>query len=76
MVAENLIYTIAFDRIPDGNITKRNYIGCNDVWSESNLSVVRHGLGKINLSTLKLIQIMGYDPFAEIVLRMMINYID
>ena len=76
MVAENLLYTIAFDRIPDGNITKRNYIGCNDVWSKSNLSVVKHGLGKIDLSTLKLIQNTGYDPFAEIVLMKMINYIN
>ena len=46
------------------------------MWSESNLSVVKNGLGKINLSTLKLIQNIGNDPFAEIVLMKMISYID
>ncbi len=46
------------------------------MWSKSNLSVVKHGLGKIDLSTLKLIQNTGYDPFAEIVLMKMINYIN
>ena len=74
--AENLVNTIAFDRIPDGNIMKRNYIGSGDVWSGSDLSIVKHGDGKIILSTLKLIQNIGYDPVAEIVLMNMINYLD
>ncbi|MAQ59873.1 MAG: hypothetical protein CMC49_01410, partial [Flavobacteriaceae bacterium] len=74
--AENLVNTIAFDRIPDGNIMKRNYIGSGDVWSGSDLSIVKHGDGKIILSTLKLIQNLGYDPVAEIVLMNMINYLD
>ena len=74
--AENLVNTVAFDRIPDGNIMKRNYIGSGDVWSGSDLSIVKHGNGKIILSTLKLIQNIGYDPVAEIVLMNMINYLD
>ncbi|MFL2609292.1 MAG: glycoside hydrolase family 2 protein [Flavobacteriaceae bacterium] len=74
--AENIVNTIAFDRIPNGNIMKRNYIGSGDVWSGSDLSVVKHGKGKIILSTLKLIENLGYDPVAEIVLMNMINYTD
>jgi hypothetical protein len=74
--AENLVNTVAFDRIPNGNIMKRNYIGSGDVWSGSDLSIVKHGDGKIILSTLKLIQNIGYDPVAEIVLMNMINYLD
>ena len=74
--AENLVNTIAFDRIPNGNIMKRNYIGSGDVWSGSDLSIVKHGEGEIILSTLKLIENIGYDPVAEIVLMNMINYTD
>ena len=58
--AENLVNTVAFDRIPNGNIMKRNYIGSGDVWSGSDLSIVKHGDGKIILSTLKLIQNLSH----------------
>ena len=36
----NIVQTIAFDRIPDGNIKKRNYIGSGEVWSGADLSIV------------------------------------
>ena len=71
---ENIVQTIAFDRIPDGNILKRNYIGSGDVWSGSDLSISKHGKGEMILSTLKLIENLNYDPVSEIVLLNIINY--
>ena len=71
---KNIVQTIAFDRIPNGNILKRNYIGSGEVWSGSDLSIVEHGKGKMVLSTLKLLENLNYDPVSEIVLFNMINY--
>ncbi len=71
---ENIVQTIAFDRIPDGNILKRNYIGSGEVWSGSDLSIVKHNRGKMVLSTLKLVENLNYDPVSEIVLLNIINY--
>ena len=71
---KNIVQTIAFDRIPNGNILKRNYIGSGEVWSGSDLSIVKHGKGKMVLSTLKLLENLNYDPISEIVLFNMINY--
>ena len=71
---KNIVQTIAFDRIPNGNILKRNYIGSGDVWSGSDLSIIKHGKGKMVLSTLKLLENLNYDPVSEIVLFNMINY--
>ena len=70
----NIVQTIAFDRIPDGNILKRNYIGSGEVWSGSDLSIVKHEKGKMVLSTLKLIENIGFDPVSEIILLNMIDY--
>ncbi len=71
---DNIVQTIAFDRIPDGNILKRNYIGSGEVWSGSDLSIVKHEKGKMVLSTLKLIENIGFDPVSEIILLNMIDY--
>ena len=71
---ENIVQTIAFDRIPDGNILKRNYIGSGEVWSGSDLSIVKHNKGEMVLSTLKLVENLNYDPVSEIVLLNIINY--
>ncbi len=71
---KNIVQTIAFDRIPNGNILKRNYIGSGEVWSGSDLSIVKHGKGKMVLSTLKLSENLNYDPVSEIILFNMINY--
>jgi len=71
---KNIVQTIAFDRIPNGNILKRNYIGSGEVWSGSDLSIVEHGKGKMVLSTLKLLENLNYDPVSEIILFNMINY--
>ena len=71
---KNIVQTIAFDRIPNGNILKRNYIGSGEVWSGSDLSIVKHGKGKMVLSTLKLLENLNYDPVSEIILLNMINY--
>jgi len=71
---KNIVQTIAFDRIPDGNILKRNYIGSGEVWSGSDLSIVNYGKGKMVLSTLKLIENINYDPVSEMVLLNIINY--
>ncbi len=71
---ENIVQTIAFDRIPDGNILKRNYIGSGEVWSGSDLSIIKHNKGKMVLSTLKLVENLNYDPVSEIVLLNIINY--
>ena len=70
----NIVQTIAFDRIPDGNIMKRNYIGSGEVWSGADLSIVDHGKGKMLLSTLKLIENLNYDPVSEILLLNIIDY--
>ena len=71
---KNIVQTIAFDRIPNGNILKRNYIGSGEVWSGSDLSIVKHGKGKMVLSTLKLLENLNYDPVSQIILFNMINY--
>ena len=71
---KNIVQTIAFDRIPNGNILKRNYIGSGEVWAGSDLSIVNHGKGKMVLSTLKLLENLNYDPVSEIILFNMINY--
>ena len=73
---QNIVQTIAFDRIPDGNIMKRNYIGSGEVWSGSDLSIVNHGDGKMVLSTLKLLENLNFDPVSEIMLLNMINFFD
>ena len=69
----NIVQTIAFDRIPEGNIMKRNYIGSGEVWSGSDLSVVEHGKGKMVLSTLKILENLNTDPVSEILLLNIIN---
>ena len=71
---KNIVQTIAFDRIPNGNILKRNYIGSGEVWSGSDLSIVKHGKGKMVLTTLKLIENINYDPVSELILLNIINY--
>ena len=71
---ENIVQTIAFDRIPNGNIMKRNYIGSGDVWSGSDLSIVDYNNGKMLLSTLKLYENIGLDPVADKILFNIINY--
>lgn len=71
---KNIVQTIAFDRIPEGNILKRNYIGSGEVWSGSDLSIVKHDKGKMVLSTLKIVENLNYDPVSEIVLLNIINY--
>jgi hypothetical protein len=73
---QNIVQTIAFDRIPNGNIMKRNYIGSGEVWSGSDLSIVNHGDGKMVLSTLKLLENLNFDPVSEIMLLNMINFFD
>ncbi len=70
----NIVQTVAFDRIPDGNILKRNYIGSGEVWAGSDLSIVKYGKGKMVLSTLKLIENLNYDPVSEIILLNIIKY--
>ena len=70
----NIVQTVAFDRIPNGDILKRNYIGSGEVWSGSDLSIVKYGKGKMVLSTLKLIENLNYDPVSEIILLNIINY--
>jgi hypothetical protein len=69
----NIVQTIAYDRIPEGNIMKRNYIGSGEVWSGSDLSVVEHGKGKMVLSTLKILENLNTDPVSEILLLNIIN---
>ena len=71
---ENIVQTIAFDRIPDGNIKRRNYIGSGDVWIGSDLSIIKHNKGKMLLSTLKLYENIGKDPVADRILLNMINH--
>ncbi len=71
---KNIVQTIAFDRIPNGNILKRNYIGSGEVWAGSDLSIVKYGKGKMVLSTLKLIENLNYDPVSEIILLNIIKY--
>ena len=70
----NLVQTIAFDRIPNGNILKRNYIGSGDVWTGSDLSIIRHNQGKMLLSTLKIFENLGNDPVADKILFNIISY--
>ena len=70
----NIVQTIAFDRIPNGNIMKRNYIGSGDVWTGSDLSIVKHNKGKMLLSTLKVFENLGKDPVADKILFNMIRY--
>ena len=70
----NIVLTIAFDRIPNGNIMKRNYIGSGDVWTASDLSVVDHNNGKMLLSTLKIFENLGKDPIADKILHNMISF--
>ena len=70
----NIVQTIAFDRIPNGNIMKRNYIGSGDVWIGSDLSIIKHNQGKMLLSTLKVFENLGKDPVADKILFNMISY--
>ena len=70
----NIVQTIAFDRIPNGNIMKRNYIGSGDVWTASDLSIVDHNNGKMLLSTLKIFENLGKDPVADKILHNMISF--
>ena len=49
-------------------------IGSGEVWSGSDLSIVKYDKGKMVLSTLKLVENLNYDPVSEIVLLNIINY--
>ena len=70
----NIVQTVAFDRIPNGNILKRNYIGSGDVWTASDLSIINHKKGKMMLSTLKIFENLGSDPVADKILFNMISH--
>lgn len=67
------VNTVAFDRFPNADDYRRNYVGPGKVWWASDVVIVPHEKGRMLLSTLKLLSNLGKDPVADKLLFNMIK---
>ncbi|MDF7823924.1 glycoside hydrolase family 2 TIM barrel-domain containing protein [Pontiellaceae bacterium B12227] len=65
---------IGFDWFPELDKDRRHYYGPGDTWYGSDVAVVPVGAGRVVLSQLRLVDFLGKDPVADIILYNLINY--
>jgi len=70
-----IVTVVANDNFPEMTLMKRHYKGTGDVWSGSDLSEVKHGKGKLLLSTMRIVPNLGNDPVADKLLMNLLRYI-
>jgi len=73
--AKPIITLIANDNFPDMTLMKRHYKGTGDVWVGSDLSEVKHGKGKLLLSTMQIVPHLNKDPVADKLLGNILSYL-
>ena len=67
---------VSYDHYQNLDIMLRHYPGPGDVWFGANLLETTHGNGSMLLSTFDIINNLGKDPVAELILRNMISFIE
>ncbi len=67
---------IGYDHFPNNDVMVRHYNGPGEVWWAADVLQKNVGKGKMLLSTLRILNHLGKDPVAEMVLFNMINFID
>lgn len=70
--AENLVASIAFDWFSEGH--KMHYSGPGESWWGSDMALVPYGKGNCLVSQLRILENLGKDPVAEIILFNIINF--
>ncbi len=73
--AKSIITLIANDNFPDMTLMNRHYKGTGDVWVGSDLSEVKHGKGKLLLSTMQIVPNLNKDPVADKLLWNILSYL-
>jgi len=73
--AKPIVTLVANDNFPDMTLMNRHYKGTGDVWVGSDLSEVKHGKGKLLLSTLQIVPNLNNDPVADKLLGNILNYL-
>ena len=73
---DKMITSIAFDRFPNLDDAKKNYVGPGDAWWGTDMVAQNYGAGKMILTTLYIVENLGKDPVADKLLCNLIKYID
>jgi hypothetical protein len=68
--------TIGIDWFPDYDLERRHYYGPGDVWWGSDMAITPVGKGQCILSQFRLLDNLGTDPVADLILFNMIKWID
>jgi beta-galactosidase len=66
---------IGYDHFPNNEILRRHFNGPGEVWWAADVLETQFGVGKMLLSTLRIIEFLDKDPVAERLLYNIINYI-
>ena len=72
---EQIISTVAFDRFPGQDDSRKNYNGPGEAWWGCDMIAVDHGKGRMLMTTLEMDQHLAKDPVADKLLINMVNYI-
>lgn len=67
---------IGYDHFPENKIMLRHYNGPGDVWWAATVLEKDFGKGLSIFSTLRLLENLGKDPVAEIILKNMLDYMN
>ena len=80
---QNVASTDTLTNLPDRAIAGslswdiiRDYRGPTEWWHGTDLAIVPHGKGKMILSTLRMVENIGKDPVADLLLQNMIRFAD
>jgi len=73
--AKPIVTLVANDNFPDMTLMNRHYKGTGDVWVGSDLSELKHGKGKLLLSTMQIVPNLNKDPVADRLLVNLLNYL-
>ena len=65
---------ITYDQNQDMDIMKRHYNGIGDVTWAADVLLVEEGKGAMLFSTMQLLDNLGKDPVADLILKNMISY--
>jgi len=72
---ETIVGAIGFDFAPDFELGKRHYYGPGDTWWGSDMAVAPVGKGRCILSQLRLVDNLGKDPVADMILYNLIKWV-
>jgi hypothetical protein len=72
---EAVVGSIGYDFSPDFDLRKRHYYGPGDTWWGADVGIARVGQGRCIVSQLRLVENLGRDPVADLILFNLIRWV-